>query len=50
MTDPVRLVAAGDPFLPPSLIARALGAELGDHPLEIRQVETGRTAGTRRRS
>ncbi|MFV0135988.1 NAD(P)-dependent oxidoreductase [Streptomyces sp. HMX87] len=41
MTDPVRVVAAGDPFVPSSLIARAVGDELGDRPLDLRQLEPG---------
>ncbi|MEV5434815.1 2-hydroxyacid dehydrogenase [Streptomyces sp. NPDC052682] len=41
MTEPLRIVAAGDHFVLPSLIARAVGDELRDRPYAVREVTLG---------
>ncbi|GAA4801267.1 NAD(P)-dependent oxidoreductase [Streptomyces ziwulingensis] len=38
MTDPLRVVAAGDDVVPPSLIAHAVGDELRGRPVELREL------------
>ncbi len=38
---PVRVVAAGDHFVLPGLIARAVGHELGEGPVDVREVTLG---------
>lgn len=38
MSDPLRVVAAGDEVVPAALIARAVGEELRGHPLELREL------------
>ncbi|MEG3631607.1 NAD(P)-dependent oxidoreductase [Streptomyces poriticola] len=38
MTEPVSVLAAGDAFAPPSLIARAVGDELRDRPVDVREL------------
>ncbi|WP_320773030.1 NAD(P)-dependent oxidoreductase [Streptomyces sp. CRN 30] len=43
MMDPLRVVAAGDDFLRPSLIARAVGDALREHPPEVRELTDGTT-------
>ncbi|MEU4656701.1 NAD(P)-dependent oxidoreductase [Streptomyces sp. NPDC023723] len=35
MSDPLRVVAAGDDVVPPALIARAIGAELRERPVSL---------------
>ncbi|MEV0633613.1 2-hydroxyacid dehydrogenase [Streptomyces sp. NPDC050619] len=37
-TDPVRVVAAGDRFVLPGLIARAVTDELGERPVDVREL------------
>jgi D-3-phosphoglycerate dehydrogenase len=39
--DPVRVVAAGDHFVLPGLIARAVMHELGERPVEVRELMLG---------
>ncbi|MEV6736560.1 NAD(P)-dependent oxidoreductase [Streptomyces sp. NPDC051104] len=44
-TDPVRVVAAGDRFVLPSLITAAIHHELDEHPCEVRELVFAEDAG-----
>ncbi|GGL69759.1 oxidoreductase [Streptomyces fumigatiscleroticus] len=41
MTEPVRVVAAGDHFVCPELITRAIAVELRDRPVDVRELTLG---------
>ncbi|MFF3907100.1 NAD(P)-dependent oxidoreductase [Streptomyces sp. NPDC001848] len=44
-TDPVRVVAAGDHFVLPSLITAAVRHEMGEHPCEVRELTLAQETG-----
>ncbi|MEU6380303.1 2-hydroxyacid dehydrogenase [Streptomyces sp. NPDC046909] len=41
MSETLRITAAGDHFVLPGLIARAVAEEVGEHPLVVRELELG---------